>query len=148
MTVKSFLKMNKKLLKYIISVIIIILSYGFIYQKLKNYEALKNFTVQDFKFTSFQITFIAMVFIGMILNWSIEAIKWKLIVKQIKEIRFLKSLQIIITSITIGIFTPNRIGELAGKAYFLKKGERTFGLLAAGIGSFAQLIATVVMGLI
>ncbi len=140
--------MNKKILKYAVSFIIIILSYGFIYHKLKNYEALKNFTFHDFKFTRFHVTLIITTFIGMILNWSIEAAKWKLLIKQIASVRFLKSLQIIITSITIGIFTPNRIGELAGRAYFLKKGQRTCGLLAAGIGSFAQLTVTVVMGLI
>ncbi len=143
-----FFRMNKKILKYAISVIIIVLSYGFIYHKLKNYEALKNFTVQDFKITRDQLKLIIIAFAGMILNWSIEAIKWKLLIKQITTIRFLKSLQIIITSITIGIFTPNRIGELAGRAYFLKKGKRTYGLLAAGIGSFAQLTVTVIMGLI
>ncbi|MGM0503586.1 MAG: hypothetical protein ACQESQ_03130, partial [Bacteroidota bacterium] len=138
--------MNKKILKYLISIIIIVLSYGFIYHKLKNYEALKDLSIQDFKFTRHQITFVAVVFVGMILNWSIEAIKWKELVKRITPIRFLQSLQIIFTSITIGIFTPNRIGEIAGRAYFLKKGKRTYGLLAAGIGSLAQLTATVVMG--
>ncbi|HSH50135.1 MAG TPA: lysylphosphatidylglycerol synthase domain-containing protein [Bacteroidales bacterium] len=140
--------MNKKILKYLISIIIIVLSYGFIYHKLKNHEALKNFTIQDFKITRLQITFVAILFIGMILNWSIEAIKWKVLVKKITQIHFLKSLQIIIASITIGIFTPNRIGEIAGRAYFLEKGKRTYGLLVAGIGSFAQLTATVIMGLI
>lgn len=147
MTGKYFFLMNKKILKYLISLIIIVLSYGFIFHKLKNHEALKNFTVQDFKFTRFQLALIALVLIGMLLNWSIEALKWKELVKKITQIRFLKSLQIIITSITIGIFTPNRIGEIAGKAYFLEKGRRTYGLLVAGIGSFAQLTATVVMGL-
>ncbi|MDK2978630.1 MAG: hypothetical protein PWP52_1344 [Bacteroidales bacterium] len=140
--------MNKKILKYLISIIIIVLSYGFIYYKLKNHEALKDFTIQDFKFNRLRITFIAVVFVGMILNWSIEAIKWKELVKKITQIRFLQSTQIIITSITIGIFTPNRIGEIAGRAYSLEKGKRTYGLLVAGIGSFAQLTATVVMGLI
>lgn len=140
--------MNKKILKYLISVVIIVLSYGFIYHKLKNYEALKNFTIQDFKITRMQIIFVVLVFLGMILNWSIEAIKWKELVKKITQIRFFKSLQIIITSITIGIFTPKRIGEIAGRAYFLEKGKRTYGLLVAGIGSFAQLTVTVVMGLI
>ena len=148
LTGKSFFIMNKKILKYLISIIIIILSYGFIYHKLKNYEALKGLTIQDFKFSRLQITFIAIVFVGMILNWSVEAIKWKELVKKIKPIRFLQSLQIVITSITIGIFTPNRIGEIAGRAYFLEKGKRTYGLFAAGIGSLAQLTATVVMGLI
>ncbi|MDY6800451.1 MAG: lysylphosphatidylglycerol synthase domain-containing protein [Bacteroidota bacterium] len=140
--------MNKKILKSLISIVIIVLSYGFIYHKLKNHEALKNFTIQDFKITRIQITFVAILFIGMILNWSIEAIKWKMLVKKITQIRFLQSLQIIITSIAIGLLTPNRIGEIAGKAYFLEKGKRTYGLLVAGIGSVAQLTATVVMGLI
>jgi len=140
--------MNKKILKYFIRIVIIVLSYGFIYHKLKNYEALKNFTIQDFKMTRIQIMFVVLVFLGMFLNWSIEAIKWKELVKKITQIRFFKSLQIIITSITMGIFTPKRIGEIAGKAYFLGKGKKTYGFLAAGIGSFAQLTATVVMGLV
>ena len=74
LTGKSFVIMNKKILKYLISLIIIVLSYGFIFHKLKNHEALKNFTVQDFKFTRFQLALIALVLIGMLLNWSIEAL--------------------------------------------------------------------------
>ncbi|MEE4196417.1 MAG: lysylphosphatidylglycerol synthase domain-containing protein [Bacteroidales bacterium] len=139
--------MSKKFLKYSVSVIIILFSYGFIYHKLSNHETLKNFTLNGLSISRDQGILIIFVFLAMMLNWSLEALKWKELVKKITSIQFLRSLQMILTSVTVGIFTPNRIGELAGRAYFLKKGKRTYGLLAAGIGSLAQLTVTVVMGL-
>lgn len=139
--------MKKKHLKYLISIAIIIISYGFIYYKIKNYDALKTFALKELHFSFYKSLLFFAVLLSMLLNWSTEAIKWKILIKNISEINFLKSLQIIIASITFGIFTPNRIGELAGKAYFLKKGQRTYGLLAAGIGSYAQFIVTIILGL-
>src|SRR4051812_2206215 len=65
---------------------------------------------------------IVSVFALMLLNWSLEALKWEIIVNQLQTIGFLKSLRAIFAGISVSIFTPNRIGEFGGRIFFLEAG--------------------------
>jgi len=84
----------------------------------------------------------------MFMNWNVEALKWQKLVRKIQDIPYLKALKAVFAGITFGIFTPNRIGEIGGRIYFLDKGKRTYGVLATSIGSYAQFIVTIAMGIL
>lgn len=87
-----------------------------------------------------------MVILLMLFNWSVEAFKWKSLMKNIQHFTFFHSLKVVFAGITIGIFTPNRIGEIGGRITFLEKDRRTAGVLTTSVGSYAQFIATVMFG--
>jgi hypothetical protein len=91
---------------------------------------------------------ISVVFLLMILNWTIESVKWIKLVNSLQELSFLKSLRGVLTGVTVSFFTPNRIGEFAGKIVHLKTENRVKGALLAFIGSSAQLLVTIQAGLI
>jgi uncharacterized membrane protein YbhN (UPF0104 family) len=91
---------------------------------------------------------IFIVFLLMILNWTIESFKWIKLVTSLQELSFLKSLRGVLTGVTVSFFTPNRIGEFAGKIVHLKTENRVKGALLAFIGSSAQLLITIQAGLI
>ncbi len=139
--------MKSKTIKIIVSIVLILLSYGFILYKIVSLKELRtlNFSAQHYSSADFLILLI--VIILMLCNWSIETIKWKILVDKIQHFSFVKALQAVFSGITIGIFTPNRIGEIGGRVLFIKKGKRTFGVLATGIGSFAQFITTIATGI-
>lgn len=82
------------------------------------------------------------VFLLLPLNWSLEAVKWKLLVKPLQELRFFQALSAVLAGVTAGTATPNRIGESAGRIFLLPRAVRVeaFGLAAAG--SAAQLAVT------
>ncbi len=82
----------------------------------------------------------------MFLNWSIEAIKWKLVMKRLEVIGFWRSLEAIFSGITISFFTPNRIGEYAGRVFHLEKADRIEATLATVLENFSQLIITLIFG--
>jgi hypothetical protein len=84
----------------------------------------------------------------MPLNWFIESLKWKLLIDRIQLINYTKSLKAVIAGITVGIATPNRIGEIGGRILFIDKEKRNHGIIATWIGSFSQFITTITTGII
>ncbi len=83
----------------------------------------------------------------MFLNWMTEAIKWKLLISKITQIKFTTSLAAVFSGVTVSFFTPNRVGEFAGRMMFLNSEVRTQSVLSTVIGSISQLIITIVAGL-
>ncbi len=82
----------------------------------------------------------------MLINWSLESFKWKMMIKKVEEISFFKSIEAVCSGITVSFFTPNRVGEFAGRVFFLGTADRIKAALIAVIGSFGQTIITVVFG--
>ena len=85
---------------------------------------------------------------GMILNWSLEVVKWKKLVTPIEPITFFNATKSVLTGVTSSFFTPNRVGEFAGRIVHLDEGYRIRGVLAAFVGSSAQLLVTLQLGLL
>ncbi len=88
---------------------------------------------------------VAMLFL-MIVNWSIESVKWKWLINQAEEVSFLKSFQAVLGGLAVSVFTPNRVGEFIGRVFILKKTDPIKAILLTIIGSFSQLLVTVVLG--
>lgn len=88
------------------------------------------------------------VFLLMGLNWFLEAIKWKLLMKEIEAFSWLRSFRSIFAGLSIAMITPNRLGEFGGRILFLKEKNRAKGSVIFFIGSFAQLLITILAGLL
>jgi hypothetical protein len=84
----------------------------------------------------------------MMLNWTLEAFKWRALVQHMEKISLWKSLKAIFSGITIAIFTPNRVGEYGGRIFHLKKADRIDATLFTIVGSYAQLVVTLVTGVV
>jgi hypothetical protein len=98
--------------------------------------------------SGFKISFLILVFILMIFNWSIEALKWKFLLKNTEEISFSKALQSTLTGVAVSIITPNRIGEYFGRILYLKNKNKIKGISITITGSFAQFLVTGAFGVI
>lgn len=123
--------------------IVILLSYVYIVSRLKTFD-FSSFLTVDFMF--FYLLFA--VFMLMLLNWSLEAFKWQTLVNRVENTGFFTSLKNVLIGMIFGLFTPNRIGEIGGRSIYLKPGNRVKGVVAASIGSYAQMTVTVVLGLL
>lgn len=82
----------------------------------------------------------------MCINWGLEALKWKLLVRKKETISFFHSLKAVLSGVTIGAFTPNRFGEFAGRIFYLERTGRAEAVLMTFAGSAAQLIVTIITG--
>lgn len=131
---------------YLFKLLIVILSFGFIANKLFNEEQFGQIIQSAKNFNLLKQFVLFIVFILMIANWSVEALKWRLLIEKLQNINFLKSLKAIFSGITISIFTPNRTGEFAGRILSLKNENRVKAIFSTFIGSIAQLTITINLG--
>ncbi|MDZ4794985.1 MAG: lysylphosphatidylglycerol synthase domain-containing protein [Bacteroidota bacterium] len=90
---------------------------------------------------------VAVVFL-MVVNWSIEAVKWKVSVRSIQEVSFLKALRAVLSGVSFSVSTPNRVGEYLGRVLYMDDGNRLKTISITIVGSISQLIITLLMGCI
>ena len=87
-----------------------------------------------------------LVTVLMIVNWSLEAVKWKLMMRKLEVIPFSRALSAVFSGLTVSFFTPNRIGEYAGRIFHLHTANRIKGTLVTILENLSQLIVTVAIG--
>ncbi len=109
--------------------------------------------------TQFEINFNQLVDVNYLLliiafllftvNWGIEAYKWKYLVSSTIKISLFTSFKIIMTGITIGLITPNRVGEIPARVMLLNDKKQLKNLITfTFIGAFAQGLITVIFGVL
>lgn len=84
----------------------------------------------------------------MIVNWSIEAQKWKISIQNIQPVSFLKSFRAVLSGVSFSVNTPNRIGEYLGRVLYMEEGNRLRAIALTIVSSMSQLIVTLFAGLI
>lgn len=82
----------------------------------------------------------------MLINWSLEAWKWKLMISKVESVGFLRALEAVFSGLTVSFFTPNRTGEFAGRIFQLKSADRIKASLITIIENSSQLIITIFTG--
>ncbi len=130
----------------ILKLIILLLSVGFLANKLMNFEywnelrsSLSNFTLQ-------RILLLVGVLLLMPLNWLIEVKKWQKITANTSALDFSTALKSVLSGITTGYITPNRIGEFAGRILYLPHEKRAAGTLLSFINGLTQNAIIMLLG--
>lgn len=81
-----------------------------------------------------------------IVNWGIEAAKWKMITAPLQHISWLQATKGVLFGISLGMITPKRTGEFAGKIIILQPENRIKGLVLNSLTGMSQLFITLFMG--
>ncbi|NQV53469.1 MAG: hypothetical protein HQ500_09820 [Flavobacteriales bacterium] len=84
----------------------------------------------------------------MVLNWSMEVIKWKYLVSSQFDLPWKRAAKGVLSGITFGLFTPNRVGEFFGRVLTLGAGQRVKGALLSMVNGIAQTVATLTFGVL
>lgn len=139
----------KKTLSLLIKATIVLFAFWFVYIKISSNTNLKNFEQLIKQLPQSQIiAVIGFVFILMLVNWFLEAIKWKRLVSHIEQISLWRSIESVFCGLTLAIFTPNRLGEYGGRVFFLSPKRRIIGVVAMAVGNIGQMVLTNVFGAI
>jgi len=93
------------------------------------------------------LTFI-LVFVLMFVNWSLEALKWKISVQSVQPVRFFRSLKAIFSGVSFSVTTPNRTGEYLGRVLYMDDGNRLKVISLTILCSLSQLIVTILFGVL
>jgi uncharacterized membrane protein YbhN (UPF0104 family) len=138
----------KQRLSLIVKIIIIVISYVYVIFTLLKAPDLSELPNIFLSFSIYQFLLFAIVCVLMIVNWSIEAFKWQILIKEVEPLTYLKSIKSVFSGVTVGLATPNRAGEFGGRILFLEKQNRSLGGFLALAGSFSQLAVTLILGLL
>ena len=140
---------SKKTIGLLLKIGIVAFALFFLFKQLTSKSGVDEFNI-DHVLLQLQQNYllIGLVIFMMLLNWFLESLKWKFLISKIEEVSILRSIRAVFSGITISAFTPNRVGEYAGIVFCLEEADRIQGVLITVIGSMAQLLTTIVFGLI
>ena len=137
----------KKYLSILIKIVIVFFSFYFIYNELVHHNDVGRISLDsllDTIINNYSLIFI--VVLMMFINWMLESLKWKFMIRKIEAISFFTSLRAIFCGITVSSFTPNRIGEYGGRVFCLEKSDRIQAVFITILCSMAQLLTTIIFG--
>ena len=120
-----------------------------IYWQIKNQEGLEQawLGIRE-SLNSPKSLYLVFVLLLMVVNWTIEAIKWRLSIRKIQQVSLGKALQAVLSGVSFAVSTPNRMGEYLGRILYMKDGSRLKTISITIVGSISQLIITLIMGFI
>ncbi|MGV3510134.1 MAG: lysylphosphatidylglycerol synthase domain-containing protein, partial [Sphingobacteriaceae bacterium] len=138
---------TKKIINTAIKVSILILAAVFIFDKLNDNQNLENFERLIKNLSKHKVySILLMVFLMMLLNWFLESLKWRYLIKKVQNISLWKAIESVFCGLTLAVFTPNRLGEYGGRIFFLSPRKRVLGALAMGVGAVGQMVVTNILG--
>lgn len=139
-----------KYLTWIIKLSIISIAVGYIYYRVShtnNWESIYSFWTKTWTSnTSRHLLYFAFILVPV--NWSLEALKWKQLIRRVEKFSFIKSLKATMAGVTASVFTPNRTGEFAGRMLFVKSKNRLRAIVISMVCSIAQLLITTTIGFV
>ena len=112
----------------------------------KDADELWQALVSHFEFPN--LLWLCLVLCLVPVNIAFEALKFGKLVKAFSTLSFWRLFQSIMAGNTIAIFTPNRVGEYGGRVLFVPPEHNWKAVIATMVGSLAQLLVLLSMGLL
>ncbi len=82
----------------------------------------------------------------MPLNWVLETFKWQQFMSVFQPIGFRKGLEGVLAGVSVSLFTPNRVGEYAGRMLVLERNATAGAIASTLLGSYCQWVVLWVFG--
>ncbi len=138
---------TKQFLFFIIKVLIVSGAFYFIYNQLANNDKLdwQKFIVLFQK--NYSLGGIVFLLLLSVLNRFFEILKWQNLVSFLHKISLPEATKQVLGALTAGLFTPNGVGEYAGKALFFEKSKTKKIVFLNLICNGIQMILSVVFGI-
>lgn len=138
---------NKKI-ALLFKILIIFMSVAYIATKI--YKQLYSTNYHNTNATiNPSLWWILIIVVGLtFFNWLTESIKWHYLIKKLQNIPIKTCYKGILSGVTVGIITPNRVGEFGGRILILDRKNRISGVFATLLGGYSQLLITFCAGLI
>jgi hypothetical protein len=122
-------------------------AFYFIYSQLANNDKLdwEKFIILFKKNQS--VAGISFILLLSVLNRFFEILKWQNLVSYLHKISLAESTKQVLGALTAGLFTPNGVGEYAGKALFFEKSKTKKIVFLNLICNGIQMILSIVFGI-
>jgi hypothetical protein len=127
--------------------LILVASWSFLAYKLLTFHQYRDLATQWKQLPLSHLGWLVAVFALLPLNWYLEALKWKMLTSNVQKIKLSTSVKAVLSGISTGFFTPNRVGELVGRIAFLKPENRKAGITLSAVNSLTQNIMMACCGI-
>jgi hypothetical protein len=136
----------KQFLVLLVKLLIVGSAFYFIYSQLVNNDELdwEKFIILFQKNQS--VSGISFILLLSVLNRFFEILKWQNLVSDLHKITLPEATQQVLGALTAGLFTPNGVGEYAGKALFFEKSKAKKIVFLNLICNGIQMIFSIVFG--
>jgi len=81
-------------------------------------------------------------------NLAFETLKWLQFVRVFMKMRFRQAFWAVLAGMSLGVVTPNRVGEFGGRLWMVAPGVRGQGAVSMLLGSYCQWIVLLFGGLV
>ena len=136
----------KQFLVFTIKVLIVTGAFYFIYQQLANNDQLDWQKFISLFQKNQSVGGILFILLFSFLNRFFEILKWQNLVSVLRKISLSDATAQVLGALTAGIFTPNGLGEYAGKALFFEKTLTKKIVFLNLICNGIQMILTIIFG--
>ena len=139
---------TKQFLVLLLKIIVVCSAFYYIYSKLSSDHtldpALLKAVISDPQHSWALVVLLFLTFS----NRFVEILKWQNLASLIQPISVGQATKQVLSALTLGIFTPNGIGEYAGKALYFPKGETGRVVFLNMVCNGVQVIYAIVFGLL
>jgi len=134
---------------FVIKVLLAVLALAYLVYRLASFEHWDQ-AGQQFSeaFRGNRLYFLLAAVILIFLNFSSESIKWQRLVNRLQPVNFWFALRSVLTSLSMAVTTPNRIGDIVTRGLTLKPGNRLAGTGHTFLCILAQMVVTITLGLV
>ena len=132
--------MLKKIGWIVFKVFLLLLLTYVIASRWGNFQQFSALSFQQFSSLSFVYLFLVLLL--MPINWFLEIKKWQLLL-QSHQVNFSTAMKSVFGGLTIGMATPARVGEFAGRIVFFDDAIKKDALLKSAYGGLAQSFFTI-----
>lgn len=113
----------KHLLLLLAKLLVVGGAFYFIYRKLSEDSNLEYTLFAEVFERNWSVPGILLILLLTVANRFLEILKWQNLAKTIRPINLAEATQQVLAALTAALFTPNGIGEYAGKALFFRKNQ-------------------------
>jgi uncharacterized membrane protein YbhN (UPF0104 family) len=99
-------------------------------------------------FQSYKVIYLVLAIVLIAVNWGLEAGKWMISVRTFYPIKFFQAFKAVLSGVSFSVTMPNRVGEYLGRIMYLPEGNRLKTISVTLVGSFAQLLTTIITGIV
>ncbi|AJA68671.1 flippase-like domain-containing protein [Myroides odoratimimus] len=139
---------TKQYLVLLIKILVVSAAFYYIYNQLSNDETLDFHILGEVVSDPKNYLAIAALMFLTFSNRFVEILKWQSLSSLIKPVSVGQAAKQVLSALTLGIFTPNGIGEYAGKALYFEKKDAPRVIFLNMVCNGVQVIYAIVFGLI
>ena len=135
-------KQQWSLLKWIVAIVAI----GYLIYEITYQRDLRKILYSYQDGLTHRLWYVILVLFLMPINWLVESIKWKQLMQPYASISLRQAVKGVLMGVSVGLFTPNGIGEFGGRMLVLDKSKRQYAASTSIVSSLSQLAITITVG--